>query len=132
MRFAEHLISSKPEALVPAVPRPVTSAGAGTEEDEIRVKNGFQRWLNIVFSNEILMRDEEMVYFVENDVGYSPGVKKKQPATGVGRQYFKQFPPPPDDTPELRDARPIVKDFYFKAMDVEQKLDEVVKGRRCK
>jgi hypothetical protein len=37
-KLADHLISSNPEAFVPAVPPAVTSAGAGTEEDELRVK----------------------------------------------------------------------------------------------
>ncbi len=71
-----------------------------------------------------------MVFFVESDFGYSPVVRKRQPATGVRRKYLKQFAPPPDDTPELLDSRPIVKTFYLSAMDAQQKLDRVVKHRR--
>lgn len=116
--------------MVPAVPPPVTAAGAGTEEDETRVKNNIQRWLNVVCSNEVLMREEELVFFVESDFGYSPVVRRKQPATGMRRKMIKQFAPPPDDTPELADARPIVKMFYLGTMDAEQKVDKVVKARR--
>lgn len=76
------------------------------------------------------MRDEEMVFFVESDFGYSPVVRKKQPATGVRRKVLKQFAPPPDDTPELLESRPIVKAFYLGSMDNQQKLDRVVKNRR--
>ncbi|KAF2400854.1 vacuolar protein sorting-associated protein Vps17 [Trichodelitschia bisporula] len=130
VKFAEHLISANPEALVPAVPPPVTSAGAGTEEDEIRVKTNMQRWLNVVCSNEVLIRDEEMIFFVESDFGYSPVVRRKQPATGVRRKMIKQFAPPPDDTPELADARPVVKMFYLETMGAGQKVDKVVKTRR--
>lgn len=76
------------------------------------------------------MRDEEMVFFVESDFGYSPVVRMKQPATGVRRKVLKQFAPPPDDTPELHDARPIVKLFYLSSLDTSQKLEKVVKARR--
>jgi hypothetical protein len=124
------LISNNPEAIVPAVPPPVTPAGAGTEEDEIRVKASMQRWLNYVCSNEVLMNDDEMILFVESDFGYSPVVKMKQPATGVRRKVLKQFAPPPDDTPELHDARPVVKRWYLATMDGSQKVDRVVKARR--
>ena len=89
-----------------------------------------QRWLNYVCSNETLMRDDEMVLFVESDFGYSPMVKMKQPATGVRRKILKQFAPPPDDTPELADARPIVKLFYLGTMDAGHKVDKMVKSRR--
>ncbi|KAM5348352.1 hypothetical protein ACJ41O_008176 [Fusarium nematophilum] len=130
VKLAEHLISANPEALVPAVPPPLTSAGAGTDEDEARVKALIQRWLNYVCSNEVLMRDDEMVLFVESDFGYSPMVKRKQPATGVRRKILKQFAPPPDDTPELADARPTVKLFYLGSMDAGHKVDKLVKARR--
>lgn len=76
------------------------------------------------------MRDEEMVFFVESDFGYSPVVSHKQPATGVKRKVLKQFAPPPDDTPELADARPVVKLFYLGTMDTGQKVERVVKQRR--
>ncbi|KAI5463172.1 hypothetical protein BGZ63DRAFT_353745 [Mariannaea sp. PMI_226] len=130
IKLADHLISANPEALVPAVPPPLTSAGAGTDEDEARVKALMQRWFNYVCSNEVLMKDDEMVLFVESDFGYSPMVKRKQPATGVRRKILKQFAPPPDDTPELADARPAVKLFYLGAMDAGHKVDKLVKARR--
>ena len=76
------------------------------------------------------MRDEEMVFFVESDFGYSPVVRMKQPATGVRRKVLKQFAPPPDDTPELHEARPVVKAFYLGSLDTAQKMEKVVKSRR--
>lgn len=117
---------------MPAVPPPVTSAGVGTDEDEARVKASMQKWLNVVCGNEVLIRDDEMIFFVESDFGYSPVVRRKQPATGVRRKYIKQFAPPPDDTPELAEARPIVKLFYLQTMEAGQKIDKVVKSRRGK
>jgi hypothetical protein len=94
------------------------------------VKASLQRWLNYVCGNEVLMRDDEMVLFVESDFGYSPMLKRKQPATGVRRRVIKQFAPPPDDTPELQDARPVVKLFYLGTMDAGHKVDKLVKARR--
>jgi len=115
---------------VPAVPPQSTSAGVGTDEDEARVRASMQRWLNTVCSNEVLMRDEEMVFFVESDFGYSPVIRRKQPATGVRRRVIKQFAPPPDDTPELETTRPVVKAFYLGTMETGQKVDRMVKSRR--
>ncbi|KAK5728097.1 Vacuolar protein sorting-associated protein 17 [Elasticomyces elasticus] len=130
LKLASHLIASNPESLVPAVPPPSTSAGLGTDEDEARTKASLQRWLNTICSNDVLMRDEEMVFFVESDFGYSPVVRKRQPATGVRRKMLKQFAPPADDTPELLEARPIVKAFYLSTMASQQSLDRVVRHRR--
>ncbi|KAF2763397.1 vacuolar protein sorting-associated protein Vps17 [Pseudovirgaria hyperparasitica] len=129
-KLADHLISANPEALVPSLPPPSTSAGVGTDEDEARVKASIQRWLNTVCGNDVLMRDEEMMFFVQNDPGYSPVVKRKQPATGVRRKVIKQFAPPPDDTPELAEARPVVKLYYLGTMDTGQKMEKLVKQRR--
>lgn len=129
-KYADHLISANPDAFVPAVPPPVTSAGVGTDEDEVRVKAAMQRWLNTICANDVLIRDEETVFFIESDTGYSPVVRLRQPATGVRRKYIKQFAPPPDDTPELLEARPTVKSFYLGTMETGQKVDKVVKSRR--
>ncbi|KAL2786606.1 hypothetical protein BJX66DRAFT_312462 [Aspergillus keveii] len=130
VKLADHLMSANPEALVPAVPPPLTPAGAGTDEDEFRVKASMQRWLNVIMNNELLTQDDEVVLFVESDFGYSPVVRMKQPATGVRRKVLKQFAPPPDDTPELQNARPVVKMFYLSSMDASHKVDRVVKARR--
>ena len=108
----------------------MTPAGAGTEEDEVRVKTSMQKWLSCVLNNDILIQDDEVVLFVESDFGYSPVVRMKQPATGMRRKVLKQFAPPPDDTPELQSARPVVKMFYLGAMDGSHKVDRVVKARR--
>ena len=129
-KLGEHLVSSNPECMVPAVPPSATSAGVGTDEDERRVRGLVQRWLNVVCGNDVLMRDDEVRFFVEADFGYSPGVRLRQPATGVRRKVLKQFAPPPDDTPELERARPVVKAFYLGAMETGQKVDRAVRARR--
>jgi hypothetical protein len=47
----------------------VTSAGAGTDEDEKRMKTELQKWFDVLSANPILIRDEEIVLFVESDFG---------------------------------------------------------------
>jgi hypothetical protein len=56
---------------VPALPPPVTSAGAGTEEDERRMKTELQKWFDVISSNPVLIRDEEIMLLVESDFGVS-------------------------------------------------------------
>ncbi|EDN93550.1 hypothetical protein SS1G_09417 [Sclerotinia sclerotiorum 1980 UF-70] len=96
IKLADHLISSNPEAIVPAVPPALTSAGAGTDEDEARVKASLQRWLNYVCSNDVLMRDDEMVLFVESlglaesDFGVKLGAMNiQEPHQGLANAYRK-------------------------------------------
>ena len=54
---------------MPALPPPVTSAGAGTDEDEKRMKVELQRWFDVLSANPILIRDEEIMLLVESDFG---------------------------------------------------------------
>jgi hypothetical protein len=69
VKLQDHLIYANPECFVPALPPPVTSAGAGTEEDEKRMKLELQRWFDVISSNPVLIRDEEIMLFVESDFG---------------------------------------------------------------
>lgn len=130
-RLADHLISANPECLVPALPPPSTPAGVGTDEDEARTKTSMQRWLTVVCSNDVLMKDEEIVRFIEGDPGYSPVMRRSQPATGVRRKVLKQFAPPPDDSPELQEARPVAKRLYLAASEAGMRVDRSVKARRA-
>ncbi|KAK9456491.1 hypothetical protein V1511DRAFT_497727 [Dipodascopsis uninucleata] len=125
-----HLSSANPECFVPTLPPSTTAAGPGTDEDEYRTKVNFQKWLDRIMSDAILMRDEEVMYFIEADFGYSPITKKKAPATGIRRKALKQLQPPPDDCEELVSFRPLAKSFYVGTNDVHSKLAKVSKVRR--
>lgn len=115
---------------MPSVPPAVTSAGAGTEEDEIKIKKKMQLWLDRVSSNPILARDEEFVYFIESDFGYSPVNKRKPPASGMTRKALKQLQPPHDEVAELAEFRPVIKQLYLTAQEANLKLEKVSKSRR--
>ena len=144
MKLQDHLIYANPECFVPALPPPVTSAGAGTEEDEKRMMLELQRWFDVVSSNPVLIRDEEIMLFVESDFGvpstfltpsltiplqYSPVHDHGAPTAGLRRKAKKQFAPPPDDCVELAEARPMIKSFYLNTQDAANKLERVSKLR---
>jgi hypothetical protein len=76
VKLKDHLIYANPECFVPALPPPLTSAGAGTEEDEKLMRRELQRWFDIISINPILIRDEEIMIFVESDFGVNPFVHK--------------------------------------------------------
>ncbi|ODQ68423.1 vacuolar protein sorting-associated protein Vps17 [Nadsonia fulvescens var. elongata DSM 6958] len=129
-KFFEYLDGANPECFVPAVPPCVTSAGIGTEENDIKVKRNLQIWLDRITSNLILMRDEEMVHFIESDFGYFPVVRKRPPATGLKRKAMKQLSPPHDEVTELHEFRPIVKQIFVTGEETFAKLEKLSKVRR--
>lgn len=79
----------------------MTSAGADTEEDELKTTQKMQLWFDRVSSNFILARDEEFDFSIESDSGYSPVNTCNPPATGLTRKAFKQIQPPYDEVTEL-------------------------------
>jgi hypothetical protein len=129
-KLADHLVIQNPECMVPALHPALTSFGAGTEEDERRFKLNVQHWLNLICSNPVLIRDSEIVHFVEADFGWSPVMNKGKPASGIKRRAIKQLQPPPDECAELPQARPIAKQFYLLSTDAGSKLKAVIKARR--
>lgn len=90
-----------------------------------------QTWLDRVCGNPILARDEEMIYFIEADFGYSPVVKRKPPATGLARKAMKQLQPPPDEVTELQEFRPLVKRIYQLSLESSVKIDKLSKIRKA-
>lgn len=127
IKFVEYLILVNFEVIVLVVLLVLIFVGVGIEEDEICVKVFFQWWFNYVCSSEVLVRDFEMVFFVESDFGYSFMVKKKQLVIGVCRKILKQFVLFLDDIFELQEVCFIVKLFYLGVMDVGYKVDKFVK-----
>lgn len=128
-KLSDHLVIQNPECIVPALYLSSTSYGAGTEEDERKLKSNIQHWLNLICSNVILIRDREVMHFIESDFGWSPVISKGKPATGIRRRAIKQLQPPPDDTIELADARPLVKQFHLLTAESASRLHKVVKSR---
>lgn len=128
-KLADHLINQNPECLVPALFPSNTSYGAGTDEDERKFKGNMQHWLNLICANLVLIRDREVIHFIESDFGWSPVISSGKPATGIKRRAIKQLQPPPDETIELADVRPVVKQFHLLSADLDTRLNKVVRSR---
>ena len=125
------MIDANPECFVPPIPPNVTGAGAGTEEDDKKMKERFQRWFDKICRNPILIRDEEVVLLVESDFGYSPLHGTRNSQHGLRRKALKQYAPPPDDCLELVNSRPLIKAFYKAAGNAQSKLERVEKAQRA-
>ncbi|KAG4301449.1 hypothetical protein PCANB_002355 [Pneumocystis canis] len=127
IKLGKHLSISNPECLVPPVPSNATSAGLGLEEETKHFHIRMQKWLDIISANPILIQDEELVHFIENHFGYSPIIQKDKLASGLKRKAIKMQGPPPDDTPELSNLRPIIKKFYQQTTESCVKFEKVIK-----
>lgn len=128
-KLADHLVNQNPECIVPALYPSVTSYGAGTEENERKLTEKLQHWLDLICDNPVLIRDQEVIHFIESDFGWSPVNSTGKPATGLRRRAIKQFQPPPDETYELAEGRPIVKQFHIITTDSNAKLGKVSASR---
>jgi hypothetical protein len=60
---------------------------------------------------------------------YSPVHDHGAPTAGLRRRAKKQFAPPPDDTLELADARPIIKSFHLLTHEASARIEKVSKQR---
>ncbi|KAG5440029.1 hypothetical protein PCK2_000637 [Pneumocystis canis] len=130
IKLGKHLSVSNPECLVPPLPPSSTSAGLGLDDETKHFHIRMQKWLDIISANSILIQDEELVYFIESHFGYSPIIQKDKPASGLKRKAIKMQGPPPDDTPELSNLRPIIKKFYQQTTESCTKFEKIIKTLR--
>ncbi|CAG8452983.1 17269_t:CDS:2 [Gigaspora rosea] len=100
-RLYNSLAYSNPECIVPALPFSATSY-QGTEEDERRVKNAMQQWVNRVSMNPILCHDEELRSFIETDFAFIPATK---PRKRSGSFIFRFSPEVKDGDMDLAQAK---------------------------
>lgn len=131
-KFNEYLIVSNLEVFVPVIPSLVTSYPSGGEDEKKQLMYNWSEWFNRIALNPILIRDEEFVYFIESDFGYSViNTERKQlVATGLMRKTMKQLNNPYDPYQELATFRPMIKSAYLlcqrlnKTMEKHQKLEK--------
>ncbi|RCK60602.1 Vacuolar protein sorting-associated protein 17 [Candida viswanathii] len=132
VKFNKYLTISNLEVFVPVIPSSSTSFPAGGEDEKKQLLNLWQEWLDRITSNPILIRDEEFVYFVESDFGYSVinSNRKSSVASGFMRKTLKQLAVPYDPYEELASFRPIIKEAYlicqrlYKALDRNSKTEK--------
>lgn len=130
-KFNEYLIVANLEVFVPVIPSPITSYPAGGEDEKKQIFYNWLEWFARITRNPILVRDEEFVYFIESDFGYSVinSNRKHLVASGLMRKTMKQLNTPYDPYQELALFRPTIKSAYLlcqrlnKTMDKNQKLE---------
>lgn len=132
VKFNNYLIVSNLEVFVPVIPLAQTSYPTGGEDENKQLLYVWQEWMNRVTSNPILVRDEEFVFFIENDFGYSVinSNRKALVASGLVRKTLKQLAVPYDPYPELADFRPVIKSAYLACQRLQKLMERNQKSER--
>ncbi|QLL30669.1 hypothetical protein HG536_0A04840 [Torulaspora globosa] len=119
------------ESFIASLPPTYTSLGINNEEDYTQTMGRFQQWFNRICDDPLVVRNEEVAFFIESDFGsYSPISESKLPASGLRRKTLKQLSPPYDEVVELAEFRPLVKSVHWVSQDIQAKLAKVCKGRK--
>ncbi|KAF9058062.1 Vps5 C terminal like-domain-containing protein [Panaeolus papilionaceus] len=100
-QFYESIIHSNPQTIIPALPLAQTSAPTDEEDDRL-VKIMLQRWITRVCEDPILLHDEDVRSFIENDFGYQPTPRPRR-KTSSGFSLMRRGVP--DEDEELQRAR---------------------------
>lgn len=129
--LVKYLNNSIPESFIPSLPSPYTNYGIGNEEDHDTTIRSFQVWFNRICSNPLILRNEELAFFIESDFNtYTPVNKVTLQVSGLKRKTLKQLAPPYDEVIELAEFRPMVKSIYLLVQDIQDKLLKSSKSRR--
>mmetsp|Transcript_3035 Transcript_3035/g.2958 ORF Transcript_3035/g.2958 Transcript_3035/m.2958 type:complete len:521 (-) Transcript_3035:27-1589(-) len=132
VKFNKYLTISNLEVFVPVIPLAITSYPANGEDETKQLLNVWQEWFNRITNNPILIRDEEFVYFIENDFGYSVinSSRKSSVASGLVRKTLKQLAIPYDPYEELAEFRPLIKSSYLICQKLHKLLDRNSKAEK--
>jgi PX domain len=122
------LTHNNPQTIVPALPLAQTSAPTDEEDDRL-VKIMLQRWFTRVCEDMILVYDEELRSFIENDFGYQPTPRPKRKLSS-GFSLIRRHVP--DEDEELQRARFELTKLEGQFFDAAKALDRVSLVRKCK
>lgn len=125
-KFNRYLVVSNLEVFVPIIPPAQTSYPTGGEDERKQLMYVWQEWMDRVAHNPILIRDEEFVFFIENDFGYSVinSSRKSAVASGFVRKTLKQLAVPYDPYTELAEFRPMIKSAYTIGQKLHRALEK--------
>ena len=127
----KYLNAAIQESFVPTLPPAYTTFGINSEEDRIKVTRNFQLWFNRTSQDPLIIRNEEVAFFIESDFNtYTPINKFKSLASGLKRKTLKQLAPPYDEVTELAEFRPLVKSIYVVSQNLQEKLLRVSRSRK--
>lgn len=132
LKFNKYLVISNLECFVPQIASVGTSYPTGGEDEYKQLMTVWQEWFDRITNNPIIIRDEEFVYFIENDFGYSVinSNRKSSIASGLVRKTLKQLAVPYDPYEELAVFRPVIKESYLICQKLEKLLDKNSKLER--
>ncbi|CCH58059.1 hypothetical protein TBLA_0A02600 [Henningerozyma blattae CBS 6284] len=129
--FFKYLNGSLPESFIPSIPPPYTNYGIENHEDFAKLLKNFQEWFNRIAMDQLILRKEELAFFIESDHStYIPISKYKLPATGLKRKTLKQLSPPYDEVIELSEFRPYVKSLHWISKDLQSKIVKSSRSRK--
>ncbi|PFH51397.1 hypothetical protein AMATHDRAFT_142590 [Amanita thiersii Skay4041] len=115
------IFHSNPQTIIPALPLAQTSAPTDEEDDRL-VKIMLQRWITRVCEDPILIHDEDLRSFIENDFGYQPIPRPRRKASS-GFSLMRRWVP--DEDEELQRARfelTKLEGLFFEAAKAVDKL----------
>lgn len=132
VKFNRYLTVSNLEVFVPVIPLAITSYPANGEDETKQLVSVWQEWFNRITHNPILIRDEEFIYFIENDFGYTVinSNRKSSVASGLVRKTLKQLAIPYDPYEELAEFRPLIKSSYLICQKLHKLLDKNSKAEK--
>ncbi|KZP00228.1 hypothetical protein CALVIDRAFT_533871 [Calocera viscosa TUFC12733] len=126
-RFAETIIISCPQTIVPALPLAQTSAPSDEEDDRL-VKHALQKWITRISEDPVILQDEELRSFVESDFGYQPNVRIKKKSTG-GLSILRRNVP--DEDKDLANARLDLTRLEMQFSDTAKAMDRLSKAKKA-
>lgn len=119
------------ESFIPSLPQSFTNYGINNNEDYDKTISNFQQWFNRISDDPLILRNEEIAFFIESDFNtYSPINKSRLPASGLKRKTLKQLAPPYDEVIELAELRPLIKSIHWTCQDIQNKLTKVCRARK--
>lgn len=130
VKFNKYLTVLNLELFVPVFPLALTLARMEDEPRQLQLV--WQEWFDRISSNPIIIRDEEFVYFIENDFGYAViNLNRKQlVASGFVRKTLKQLAPPYDPVEPLATFRPQVKGAYLGLQKLHKQCERRLRAEK--
>ena len=87
-----------------------------------------QRWITRVCEDHILLNDEDLRSFIENDFGYQPTPRPRR-KTSSGFSFIRRNVP--DEDEELQRARFELTKLEGQFFDTAKAVDKLAIGRKC-
>jgi hypothetical protein len=125
-QFYESVIHSNPQTIIPALPLAQSSAPTDEEDDRL-VKIMLQRWITRVCEDPILLHDEDVRSFIENDFGYQPTPRPRRKTSG-GFSLIRRGVP--DEDEELQRARFELTKLETQFFDTAKAVDKLSVARK--